>query len=977
MSLSKYTKRLFRRDRLVRWLLYAIAAINLSVIGYHFGFAQEKASAALRPPLAAPRPPVAAPQPRGAEAPTLELAPLVTMPLASASQVSTVGGSWTAQGPGPILNGQTQALPGLNPVDGAIEWTVPHPTNSNILYAATVNGGVWLTSNATATSPTWTPLTDNQASLSMGALKFDPTDATNQTLVAGIGRFSNLAQVGERLTGILRTTNGGTSWTALNGGGVLRGKNIVNVVPRGKTIVVAVDTADSYTLANVGIFRSTDTGTSFKKISGAAGSGLPGGVTFDVVGDPVSNKILYTAVVFAGAKDVIYKSTDTGKTWARVSTATVNAKFNDATTTNIRLAPGKSNNVHVAIGNNDILDGLFRSGDGGATWAALDIPFTTENGTPYGINPGKQVQPNLSIVADPGNPNLVYVGGDRQPSLDENENGSKFPNSIGADNYVGRIFRVDASQPSGSQFFSETNSDTGVPEGWGTASNSAPHADSRSMAFDASGNLIETDDGGIYKRTNPQNSTGDWFSLNGNIQVTELHSTAYDTNAHIIIGGAQDVGAAQQPSTDAVGWSELLQGDGADVDTRATTTAGVWVRYSSYVNLQEPRLRQTYDASNVLQTDQSFALKIISGDAMDPGFNSPVRANAVDASRVLFGCKNGIYESLDQGDSVSQISDSLVVNDQFDHSAMVYGGVADGTNNPDLIIVGAGSELWTRTAPAPAEFTQITTYPGILDINGVAVDPADSSTICTVDDAKIFCSINGEAWADRTGALAGHGPFNTISIGTVNGATSVLVGSDAGVFISALSSIGTWSQVGTGLPNAKVMSIGIDSGANVVMAGTLGRGAWTVSLGADPNPTATPTSTATAVTRPTPTATPTPKVPAAVEISPPFVNFGKVRVGGAKVKVVTLTNTAPKKGDSVDVTFMGGTLSESVTGGSVSEPSAFSGETTCTGKVPPQGKCTVTLSFAPSARGPEDATVTINSNASNSPHVFGVSGTGE
>src|SRR5262249_59697842 len=126
---------------------------------------------------------------------------------------------------------------------------------------------------------------------------------------------------------------------------------------------------------------------------------------------------------------------------------------------------------------------------------------------------GGQVQPNFSIVADPSNANLVYVAGDRQPSFDEASGGNQFPNSIGADNYVGRIFRVDAGKPAKSQFASETNSSSGVPAGWGTKSNSAPHADSRSMAFDAAGNLIATDDGGFYHESHTGNSSGDWAAL--------------------------------------------------------------------------------------------------------------------------------------------------------------------------------------------------------------------------------------------------------------------------------------------------------------------------------------------------------------------------------------------------------------------------------------------------------------------------------
>ena len=111
--------------------------------------------------------------------------------------------------------GRWKGIAGPNPVCGAVSRLAPHPTNASILYAGAVNGGVWRTTNATAVAPTWTPLTDQLASPSIGALEFDPTDASNQTLVAGIGRLSSFGGVGGALTGIQRTTDGGNSWTEL------------------------------------------------------------------------------------------------------------------------------------------------------------------------------------------------------------------------------------------------------------------------------------------------------------------------------------------------------------------------------------------------------------------------------------------------------------------------------------------------------------------------------------------------------------------------------------------------------------------------------------------------------------------------------------------------------------------------------------------------------------------------------------------
>src|SRR5437867_2325691 len=63
--------------------------------------------------------------------------------------------TWIDQGPGPILNGNSiQGTPG-RPEDGAVEAIAVDPTNSSIVYAGTVNGGVWKTTNATAANPTW------------------------------------------------------------------------------------------------------------------------------------------------------------------------------------------------------------------------------------------------------------------------------------------------------------------------------------------------------------------------------------------------------------------------------------------------------------------------------------------------------------------------------------------------------------------------------------------------------------------------------------------------------------------------------------------------------------------------------------------------------------------------------------------------------------------------------------------------------
>ncbi|NLF08006.1 MAG: hypothetical protein GX594_08505, partial [Pirellulaceae bacterium] len=217
-------------------------------------------------------------------------------------------GAWEPLGPAPIDYAASQVenvLPMdaesvyLNQVVGSITAVAAHPTNPDILFVGTTNGGVWRTDDATASSPTWTQLTDDAQSLSIGAIAFDPTDPSGQTLIAGIGRFSDYYRSGGELTGLMRTTNGGETWTTIDGDGALTGLNVISLAVRGNTILVAVDNAQSAFYPDVGIYRSTDQGATFTQISNGDGSatGLPGGITYDLAADPTNNDVFYTAVV--------------------------------------------------------------------------------------------------------------------------------------------------------------------------------------------------------------------------------------------------------------------------------------------------------------------------------------------------------------------------------------------------------------------------------------------------------------------------------------------------------------------------------------------------------------------------------------------------------------------------------------------------------------------------------------------------------
>src|ERR1700741_3329354 len=307
------------------------------------------------------------------------------------ADLPVMGGGWVSQGPSPIRNGQVEGIAN-GPVVGAVQGIVAHPANADIVWIGAANGGVWKTTNATATNPAWTPMGDAFISLSIGALTLDPTDGTHNTLVAGFGRFSNFPWEGGARNGLLRTTNGGTNWTGLTPA-LLIGKNISGLAARGATIVAAVNLADSFVCGNIGIFRSIDTGSNFAMISGTVGSGLPMGRAYDLSADPTNDAVLYAAIAAgdapgcSGTNNGIYKSNDTGATWRKVSDATIDALFTDAAIENAKIAVGLSGEVYAGIVNDGELAGLFRSGNGGSNWTQLDTPATNEGGTIIGMHP--------------------------------------------------------------------------------------------------------------------------------------------------------------------------------------------------------------------------------------------------------------------------------------------------------------------------------------------------------------------------------------------------------------------------------------------------------------------------------------------------------------------------------------------------------------------------------------------------------------
>lgn len=809
------------------------------------------------------------------------------------------GQTWNAAGPETIYNGQTEGIgtgATANPVIGAVQVALPVPGSPNSMLLGAVNGGIWMTTNLNAASPTWASVTPTPAttSESIGAMAFNLTNSSQ--VYAGFGDWTNYFNLGGPLSGLLSSSNGGTTWapfTAPN----LSNVDITGMVARGNGVVVVtggnVSAVASAAGTTQGLFRPAsaanpdpnlaDPPATIINIAGNATSGLPAGTYTSICNAPGNLSAMYAAVVKTNTTNPdgsstagVYYSTDAGQTWTQVYSA-------PAMTANIRLAGrdntfGGANTVYAAVatltgvGNPGIqLSDVLQFTPGGGAPMDMQVPTTKEGTTIFGVNPGGQGDTNLTIVADPTNANVVYVGGDTQPN---SAAGFPKPNSIGAMNYGGRLFRgtfvPDTGAGSMTTWAPITNNGTnnGPP-----ATGSSPHADSRSMTF-VGNTMYETDDGGIYQQTAPAGTAGVWNSAIGTgLQVSEVYDVAYDSNAKIIMVADQDTGAAQQSATGSKIYQELpaLQGDGGVVLVANTGTQSL--RYASSNGVSNMEVTVYNKAGGLVSGPTDLAMNESGSAVLTIGNNevfartpAPVALNTADTTGMSIVLGTGaktktsagaVWESINGGGTFTQVSMSgAALANGVGITSVISGGFKKGVANTNVLFAGTNAPSLYRRMTAGGKLDPLPAYSGGTPW-ALALDTQDWSNLY-VDDTNIvngysatastiWLSENADApmpgdvtFTNFTGNLddptiAGPGFVAQSILFVPAGLNSLILACGlGGVYESPAlgDSEGqpVWSLVGAGMPNVTVMSMTYDPTSNLLVAGTLGRGAWTMTL---------------------------------------------------------------------------------------------------------------------------------------------------
>jgi outer membrane autotransporter protein len=776
------------------------------------------------------------------------LAAAFALPTTAAAQLQ-LNQNFVTQGPspsfGPTFIVQSGDAPPSGGVAGAVGPVVADPVNANTLFAGTPWGGIWKTTNG---GTTWTPLTDKQATLSISSLAFDPTDPARNTLIAGTGLTANgsvlgLTASGGLRNGLLYTQDGGNTWTSL-GAATLANQSVVGVAARGSVLVAGTYEISGFAAAterNTGaLYRSTDGGASFTKISGTAG--LPNGPISSIVGDPNNPNRLYAAVTApdataAGkASTALFVSDDTGAHWSQVFGAGQSGgKIQSTTQTIIKVATGPSGAVAVAVVNypttgGSVVTGLFWSGDSGANWKSLQVPALT--------NPAlNQGSVNSAIAIDPNNKNLVYVTGDGIPT----------------DPFTLPAFRIDAS----------TQTITSLTNG-NTANGSTVHSDSRAIAFDANGRLIVTSDGTIYARTNPQSDSGAWSRISGNISAFEVYRVGYDAVGKRLAAAAQDNGVTIQSARNAPLWNAVMGADGINLFVNDVTLAasGRSVFYGTTQNLGSPAriIRDTQGNFLGPQTGGwgvgakvTCTLNGIHGECADlvAGANNPNFGstrwvnNRVDPTRMAFGGTN-VYVTQDTLTGAQDPAAATVDLTLTDLGPTPDGGygvqIAYGTrDNPNMIVVGSFGVSQSTTGAGPLVARPNYALAGGLQPTDIVLDPRSQHRYFVADNTNLFGTRDqGASFTNFTANLLpihiirptalefiSNNGVNALVVGGLNNVANAqspiaVADSDAaGILMS-------WRAFGTGLPNSQVSALFYNPTVDVLAVGTFGRGVWTL-----------------------------------------------------------------------------------------------------------------------------------------------------
>jgi hypothetical protein len=752
---------------------------------------------------------------------------------------------WTAIGPSPIPNGQvTNSLP----VTGRVTALAIDPTNTNIVYLGSAQGGVYRSKDG---GSNWTQIFDQANTSAIGALAIAPSNHSILFVGTGEANGSGDSYAG---VGLYRIDNADTTATLVGPINPIRNYNDGSGNPQ------SVPAFQGRSISSIVVHPADPSILWVGAAGGAIGIGAesPFGNTIP----PLGMRGLYRLTNATGVPASVAVQ--------KIAVATVASGFDIPNTANrnvdsIVMEPGNPDNLIVWI------NGAATAGDGGiyrSTNATSPVPtftqvLTTTTSGARGI---------FAIYKQDANPAVVYVAdgesssGRLRVSTDGGATWSAFltggrgfcggqcfynigidvlpgPTTAASDdiivlggNVAGISTRLFAKSIDGGATFTESSA--GV------------HADTHFIEIDPtnSATIYHGDDGGVFKSVNGGLT---WSSLNN----TQLNTVQFSGLAvHPIdpkwsIGGTQDNGTNMRDGSG--NWRRVDFGDGgyALVDRNATDTTNLTL-YHTYFNQTNNLIGFARVLSTACASDGLWAFKgIYSGGAVDPTpncdgsdtfngilltdavmFYAPMELGPGNPSTVYFGA-GAVYRSSDKGETMPAVSQrttspvsTIAVSPQDDNYRIF--GRRDGTvfyttsgANPMTQLLGIPVRYIARAEFDPSDKeTAYVTLGGYF--GGTAATQSHIWKVTNLSTAPAVAGING-GLPDV--------PVNAFAVDPANG-TNLFAGTDIGVYNSTDGGL-TWLPFGTGLPVVAVFGMEIQAPSRTLRIATHGRGMWDVPIG--------------------------------------------------------------------------------------------------------------------------------------------------